>query len=441
MHQISSGYSGLILLLLALLSSSAATANPAKLPVIHIKSASSVGLEVGLDVGRKTKALFPDIEQRYDRYLNNLLSRSEYENIVRNHLPKLLDAIDPSYREEMKGVAGAWSFVNQSTPGDGLLSLDEYRVINLLVDLGFSPNGSGFGVFKKTAVDYSPIVGRNLDWQGSEALLSLQVVTVYHFDDISVVNIGFAGMLSILSGFNSDGLFVSVINATPFNPYQKQPETHRRPNASAFDLRKLLETRDSIKKASQFLSGKKYGFDMNFLLADKESIKVLEYSAATSANLRQWDSPTHRGQRWKNKDQIAVVDCFALISSPKNCKSPKDIVRWTRFDKLSIFKPTLLAEMNNISAIMFDRSNHNYEVFNQHTLQSMVYKPKNSSLYLYAAGASGEHPKNPVHQVYLDLLPPREKSFSFKDIELKWLVWALLASLLSLAVWQLQKKK
>jgi hypothetical protein len=428
-----------LLLFILLNASTISEASPSKIPVIHIEAASSAAIEIGLNVGRKTKALFPDIEQRYDTHLASVLSRSEFENIVRNRLPKLMNSLDKSYQDEFKGVAGTWAFANKSIPGDGELSLDEYRILNLLPDLGFSPNGSGFGVFKQTAVDYAPIVGRNLDWKGTEELLSLQVVTVYHFDDVDVVNIGFAGMLSVLSGFNTDGLFVSAINAAPYTPYQRRAKSDNHPNSSAFDLRRLLETRSSIKHASQFLSGRKYGFDMNILLADKEAIKTLEYPIERSPKLREWDSPTHREQRWRRKSQLAVVDCFVLLASPRNCKTPMNMVRWKRFEELAIFKPTLLADMNNISSIMFDRSNHNYEIFNQQTIQSMVYKPENNSLYLYAANELGKHPKNLAHQVYLDLLPPREKGFSLLDIKLKWLVWGLLICLLGLVAWQIRK--
>jgi len=176
------------------------------------------------------------------------------------------------------------------------------------------------------------------------------------------------------------------------------------------------------------------------LLADRENVKTLEYPAGGFANLRAWDSPTHQEKRWKNKHQIATVDCFVLLASPDNCRAPRDIARWQQFDKLAVFKPTLLADMNNVSAIMFDTANHHYEIFNEQTIQSMVYKPHNSSLYLYAATQVGKHPKNPVHQVYLDILPPQEAGFSFNDIELKWLVWGLLAILLGLVAWQLRKR-
>ena len=429
----------LMLLLLAILSAPAVNAAPSKLPIIHIDARATVPLEIGLDVGRKTKALFSNIEQRYDQHLATLLSRAAFEDIVRNQLPKLMETLDKSYQDEIRGIAGTWAFANKSIPGDGELSLDEYRILNLLPDLGFSPDGSGFGVFQQAAVDQSPIVGRNLDGYNTEHLLSLHVITAYHFSDISIVTIGFAGMLSVLSGFNSEGLFVSVLNAAPYNPYQKQPKQHTRPNSSAFDLRQLLETRASTKQASQFLSSRHYGFDINILLADKQVVKVLEYPTKNPAKLRAWDSSTHRGQRWQKQDQIAVVDCFALLTSPDNCKAPKEIVRWKQFQQLAIFKPTLLADTQNISTLMFDKSNLRYEIFSQQTTQSMIYTPENGSLHLYTVDHTGKHPKKPVHQVYLGLLPAREKQFSLLTIDFKWLVWSLLATLLGVLVWQLRR--
>lgn len=413
---------------------------PQKLPVIHIESTYESRLELGLNVGHKTKALFPDIEMRYDAHLARLFSHSEFENIIKNTLPKLLDTIDQDYKEEINGVAGAWFLTSKNILGDGKLSFDEYFVLNLLADIGLSPNGSGFAVFEQAASGASPIIGRNLDWRKSEELRRLQTITVYHFGDKSIVNIGFAGMLSVLSGFNSDGLFVAAMNAAPFSPYQKQPQNLKSPSSSGFDLRTVLENHSVVKQASQFLSSRHYNFDLNFLLADKTTVKALEYPVTASAKVRSWNSPTHRTQRWKHKHQLAMVNCFALISSPSNCKSPEDIVRWREFDKLAVFNLQTAADINGISKIMLNQANQGYEIFNHNTLQSIIYKPDSSGLYVFTSGQADRHlGDHSVHQAYLDLLPFREKNSSSNNILLNLFIWGIIFSLLGIAVWWIGK--
>lgn len=397
---------------------------PGQLPVIRIQAEGLTPLQVGLETGRQVKRQFPDIEQRYDAWLATLFTRSQAELILRQQLPALVKQMDEAWRAELQGVSGAWSLSATTKPGDGQLSLDEYYLLNLLPDLGLLPNGIGFGVYGKAAADNNPVIGRNLDWADNGQLSSLQVITVYEHERQSFVTIGFAGMVSILSGFNDRGLFISLFNAEPHSPYRNHTRFSHSVPSNSFEWRKVLALHSSASTAARYLADKKYNFSYSALLADKKTVQVLEYSPQKNqGRIRQWNSPLNPGRTWEHQQQIALVNCLMLAKMPDTCGAARDAVRWSRLNKLAAASgPQQPADAQTVSRILFDRANQRYELFNTNTLQSFYYLPASNSLYLYSQASNGGHTDAILHQPYLDLLTP-EKDWK---LPLIWLVWALL---------------
>jgi len=396
-----------------------------KLPILRINTNARPQLETGLEIGRQSKALFPDIEQRYDTHLATILTLSNYEELLDKHLPPLLAQLEPAYLDEMQGVAGAWVMVNASKRGDGQLSLAEYQLLNLLPDMGLAPNGTGIGVFGKAAALNSTMVGRNLDWRSTAALRGLQAITVYENTEQSVVNIGFAGMLGIFNGFNNQGLFLGRFNAEPYSPYLR-PSTLPELSLSGFSLRQALATQQSGNAAKRWLTDKQSGFSTSILIADKETVQVLEYFANDKAQPRAWNSAVNSNRPWDKPQQIAVVDCLILDAFADHCHDVNNGVRWQRLREQMNFSADNPASFEAISALLFDTANQQYEIFNAQTLQSLVYFPTKNRLYLYAIPENGEHSATPVHVAYLDLLPATADD----DISLVWVIWLLLFAML-----------
>jgi hypothetical protein len=67
---------------------------------MRIDSDQWTPLQRGLEIGRKSKVLFPDIEKRYDTHLATLLTPSLYIQLQKESLPKLLKKLEPAYQEE-----------------------------------------------------------------------------------------------------------------------------------------------------------------------------------------------------------------------------------------------------------------------------------------------------------------------------------------------------
>lgn len=378
-----------------------------KIPALHINANKHTPLETGREVGQQSKALFPDIEHHYDTHLATILSQTEFNQIQQAMLPGLLTALDTKYQEELKGVASSWTLTHVNKLGDGLLSVDEYHVLNLLPDIGLAPEGTGFGVLGKESAKNTPVVGRNTDWISTPELRSLQAITVYQYNDKTVVNIGFAGIIPVLSGYNDQGLFLAHFKADPYSAYRNFQHSPLDVRSSVFDLRNALETSTSVRQAASYLTGRSYAYSNAILMADKNTVKVLEYSKTGIGKVRSWNSATRPDKPWHRKLQIAAIDCHVLATMKNNCNEAKDTYRWNRLRALAQFGPARPVDVKDLSNILFDTANHLFEIFNPQTMQSMIYLPESGSLYLYVTPPNGIHSNAPVHQLYREILPSK----------------------------------
>lgn len=421
-------------LLSSTISFAALSSNSGKIPVIHINAVDLAPFDIGLEIGRQTRVLFTDIGGRYDAHLAASISQIAFNDLLRNRLPGLIRNVDKTYRKELEGVANAWALSRDNQLGDGLLSWDEYWLLNLLPEIVSPANGTGFGVLSKVSDEDGPILGRNLDWFSTPQLRSLQTITVYQYADRGVINIGFAGVISVLTGFNDSGLFLAHFNVAPYTPYRNTGRVTDDVQANVFELRKALDSRNSVRQAASFLSKNVYGASNSTLMADRKNIQVLEFPVGGAAKVRRWDSPTRPDKRWERRHQIAVVDCHVLAGMPNDCRRAKDAYRWERLRSLAVFSGVDRAGEWDLSKIMFDTANKFYEILGLQTLQSMLYQPASGHLYLYAAPVNNTELATPSYQVYYaDLFPPelRNRRSGFSML---WLAGFLLV-ILTLVLW------
>jgi len=251
-----------------------------------------------------------------------------------------------------------------------------------------------------------------------------------------VVNISFAGIVSVLSGYNDRGLYLTHFSAAAYAPYRKTYKFPLEAESTVFDFHQVLESFSTTRQATRYLKGKVYGFSHNIFMADKKSIQVLEYAKGNSAKVRHWNSPTRADKAWGRELQIAFVDCHVLATLPDNCRNIKDVIRWDHLGELARFSPSQPVDTQDIANILFDTANNRYEIFSPQTLQSMMYLPASGRLYLYATPIDSTHPASPIHQVYLDLLPPEIRSQHEKtSFDIVWLVWLLLIVMLGTMLW------
>jgi hypothetical protein len=419
-----------------------------KVPIIRVVAEDLAPLDIGLEIGKQSKKLFADIERRYDRYLMARLSQLGFDDILSKRLPGLRNSIEPGYQKELEGIASSWSLIHDNKLGDGFLSWDEYWLLNLLPDLGLPANGVGFGVLGELSSEGGAIVGRNLDLKSNPELRSLQAITVYEYADSAVVNIGFAGIVSVLTGFNESGLFVANFNADSSSSYQNafgvRKNVQEAVKARGFVLRRALEAYTSTREATRFIAKTDTGNGSNTLIADNVNIQVLEQSVPGKVTIRRWNSDTHPSKRWDRESQIAVVDCYVSTAMPNNCRRAKDSYRWDRLRSLAGFTSSEKASVQDVARIMLDKSNKYYEILGDDTIQSMIYLPGSGHLYLYAApinssgDSTGSAVGHPSYQVYFKDLMPSKLRKSKDTINYFWWIIGLIM-LLMLSLWWVRR--
>jgi hypothetical protein len=357
--------------------------------VLTIDARSDNGTQIGTAVGTELQKNFPDLETQYDSYLAFLLSSPQFKQLI-PQVKSLITAIDPNYQSEVSAIASVLQLDAVDGLGDGKLSVNEFWLLQFLTDLTGINKGSAIAVPNRD--DNNPVTARNVDWKSTADLRSLQTISVYHYEGRTLVSIGLAGMVGVINGFNDQGLFVSELDASI-----SQVSTAGSPkNSSSFDLRTMLKQYGKIGPASHEVSLKPYLRSHLVLLADQENAAVLEQPADGVGMLRKMDSALVNEMPWNNQGQLAAINCFVLKISPHNCQASRDYFRWGRFSQL--LKPYLGKNLsaNHAVVLMQDPANPHQAIFNEDTLQSIVFTPKDRALYLYTQPAIKTDAPNPV---------------------------------------------
>ena len=406
-----------------------------RLPVFRIVTEDMRPTEVGAALGRQWKERFPDLEQRHDAHLAQRLNQQGFDRLLNERVaPLRAQGIDRAYLAELQGLASALNLIGRNRLGDGFLSMDELMLAQLLPDLGGDGQGCGFGVYGTHAGKAGPLVGRNLDGGrgGSGITSTLGAITVYQHPEGMLVNIGVAGILGVTTGFNDRGLFLAHLAASLTPDRGASPVQGR---AIGFALRRALEEHDDSAAAVRTLRRGRYGSSYSVLLADRRRIQVLEQPADGPARLREAGSRTRPTMDWGRTEQIAVVDCFALTTTPSNCQDLRDRYRWQRLRTLARFEPRgPRAEIPDLIGIMLDRTTPPYEIYGEETLQVMVFAPRTADLYLYARSEPGTGHDEPVMHRYADLVGDSATAGAGFNLLLA-VVWILIAFLLSATLW------
>jgi len=370
------------------------------IPVFYVNAKNKSDTEAALNLYYSIKSKIPDFEKKADNSLALTTDQTTFDYVLVPRAQKIMENIPDEYKKYLEVLGSV--LCDTDTLGDGKLSQNEAIVSNLTTDIARSTNCSSFGVFSNYSNMDSPIVGRNLDWGSNEYMRGLQAITVLKNKiGQTVVNIGFSGIASVASGFNSNGLFVAVHDSPLGNAYPGADGKR----SYGFDLAYVLETCSSINEAKDFLYDKPYTYSYNILLADETDIKVLEHPQGQNGQLRAYDSTLRSELTWGKTDQLAVVNCFALEASPdNNILYAYSSTRWNRFKDLAIFNSGSPADMDDVESIMLDTANSPDSIFNSITMQSMVFSPIDRHLRLYTVPNSGTHPADPEMTAYPDLL-------------------------------------
>ena len=346
--------------------------------IFNINNNNKTAYQVGEQLGLEIKKSFPNIEAQYDKYLDFLFSQSLFNHLNQQAL-LLKKTLNAENLAEINGVAEQLELSSDDKIGDGKLSNNEFWLLQFLSDLTAINKGSAIATFNN--VKQSPIIARNLDWKNNAILRQLQTMTVYTADEYSLVNIGFAGILGVVNGFNEQGLFVASIDSSAAL-YASQVLNGQQ--STAFTLKDALKQTTEVNAARNFLSYQSYPRNQQLLFADKNKIIVIEQAHGEKGKPRTINSLLINSMPAleNNTQTFILVSCFVLKTSPKNCYSSTDYYRWNRLKQL-IDKNNKPLTSPILSAIMQDNTNQKQAIFNQNTLQTIIFIPLEKTLFFY----------------------------------------------------------
>jgi hypothetical protein len=259
--------------------------------IITIDASNNDGGQMGSVIGESLQKNFPDVAKQYDSYLDFLLSPSQFKQLA-PQVTLLKSTLDPAYQAEVNAIATALQLNTFDKLGDGNLSLNEFWLLQFLADLTTINKGSAIAVTNRN--DKTSIAARNVDWKDATDLSGLQTINLYHYKDRTVVTVGFAGMVGVINGFNDQGLFASLMDAS----IEQISTGTLSQNASSFELRSVLKQTNNINSAVEALAQKTYTRHQPILLADQTRVAVLEQPAGKVGILRQTDSAIINEMPW-----------------------------------------------------------------------------------------------------------------------------------------------
>ncbi len=347
--------------------------------------------DIGREYGRKISQEVPDIENLLDSYIVQVsfFNYDEYIRRVNDIKPQLAQ----EYIDELDGLAEIAS-TKENVAGDGLISADEIYLLNLLPDVLRGTQCSALSVFGDLSETGKNMVARNLDWFpgiGYELCKIHSVLTIKNGTK-SICTIGYLGLTSILSGFNDDGVFASILDSNTGSEYSSNNKY-----SYVFDLRYALENYSTLAGIADYMDEHSYAFNHLVFLSDEEESKVLENNFSGNGvdmhkGLRSYGSVLNPGVTWDLVNAIACVNSFILKGNHDNHTGKlSNTGRWNSIKTLlntgrNNDGIVSLTELKNIACFYtgdIPDSPEDGDLYNIGTLQIIVFQPDSFNLEIF----------------------------------------------------------
>jgi len=235
------------------------------LPVMHVYGSPE---EMGAQAGRLTKAQIKFLIEEYIYKLVDEDARKKLRPVIKGLEYKIPETL----RRELKAMATA-----AEVPYDDLLlancSIDLNGTLACST-LALSPSRSGTGDL---------IIGRNLEYMDWGVIEHADLITVYHPTDgrRDVVNIGWPGLIGVVTGMNEAGLSAAMLVSL-----SAPPQTGGVPSVLAF--RDFLHRNTLVSEGPAYFNQIKLVLPCNLTLGDaKNESSVLELNPYTGMAVRK----------------------------------------------------------------------------------------------------------------------------------------------------------
>jgi hypothetical protein len=301
--------------------------------------------------------------------------------------------------DEIEGFASVLGGGTVNIMGDGKLSRDEYLTLNLIPDTCTAYACSATAVFGSRSATGQTIVGRSLDWStgppgkaetadikaGNNSVVNTNALVYLKTAEKQMVAVGPLGSIGILTGINSDGIFVATLYSDIGAPYSAVGK-----RSVMLDIREALETSSTVDEVGAFLGdpSRVYAYNNTMFIADKNIAKVLENDFERNRALRVVDSELNPGITWGISDAIACVNAFMLKGNFDNFTGKVwQTDRWASF-RTMLTQDGDTVDIDQIRAIMSyhkpgDGGMDPGDIFNAGTVQCMAYSFSENRLELW----------------------------------------------------------
>lgn len=239
--------------------------------------------------------------------LSTLISRAD----------NLIDDMPQAYKDELDGMSVVF---NSSVDklGDGILSANELKLIQVVHDIVDPGSCSATAVFDQASSTGSTIVGRNLDWYDMPGISDLHNVQLYTNSDSTydMVGIGILGQLFPISAFSENHISGAVLDSDMRRGYYSSVGA----DSYLADLRYALEHYNTMQDVGYYLLNQQNTHSYIAFLADENSAAVLENDLEhpEAKGLRYSDSVLRDGVSWGFSDALVAVNAFFLPGTTDN---------------------------------------------------------------------------------------------------------------------------
>jgi len=348
---------------------------------------------IGREYGAKVLSMVPDYEESFDTYLMLQVSSLHeqypeitYEVLIQRAL-EISKNIQSRYMDEIEGFASVLSGGTVDELGDGKLSRDEFLMINLNPDIATDHGCSATAVFGSRSATGQTILGRNTDWGSIPGLPKGVIYSIT--GENQVVSFVLLGMVGVIVGINSDGIFVSNLYGDNLSA-EEFPYSAVGKRSVMLDIREALETLSTVDEVGAFLGdpSRLYAYHNQMFIADKNTAKVLENDYERNRALRVSDSDLNPGVTWGISDAIACVNAFVLKGNYDNFTNhATEEERWANF-RTMLTQEGDTVDIDRVRTIMSyhkpgDEGKDSGDIYAANTIQSMAYSFSENRLELW----------------------------------------------------------
>ncbi len=362
--------------------------------------------QMGLELGQQIAAAAPEFGTLVDSYLAERSGSNSTYNAWIARMGDIWPQVPQEFRDEIDGMTEGVAAETMNVRGDGKLSRDEIRLLNLFPDCARTSQCAGLTVFGAGSASGSPMTARVLDWHSGNQnqLGQVQAATFIRNGSQSVCLVGHLGFMGAVTGFNEDGLFAGILDSPTGAAYSSSGK-----RSYAMDIRKSLENFGDMDSAAAWLAdtSRHYAYNHLVLMSDRNGGGVLENNFSGSGTamrraLRRDSSGLNPGVEWEHPGAVAAVNSFVLAGNHDNHTGVQfNTGRWASFrSQLGAFGQVDWEELKLVAG--FDNGNgpgYEYtDIYNAGNHQIVCFRPDSMILEVAFKPKSGVLPDDPIFQ-------------------------------------------